>query len=58
MSKICKSCGKEYKGEFCEHCGYGDPDLEIKAVKKYQTNKPVRFMTAEEKEEHYKNMKN
>lgn len=57
MSKICKSCGKEYKGEFCEHCGYGDPNLEIKAAKKYQTNKPVRFMTAEEKEEHYKKLK-
>ena len=34
--KICKSCGKEYKGEYCEHCGYGDPKLKTRASDKYK----------------------
>ena len=50
MPKICKSCGKEYTGEYCEHCGYGDPDLKIKATKKYETKIPERFLPPEEQE--------
>ena len=47
--KVCKSCGKEYKGEYCQSCGYGNPDLEIRAYEKYKVKKPERFMTDEEK---------
>lgn len=50
MPKICKSCGKEYTGEYCEHCGYGNPNLEIKATKKYETIIPERFLPPEEQE--------
>lgn len=50
MPKICKSCGKEYTGDFCEHCGYGNPNLEIKAAKKYETKIPERFLPPEEQE--------
>lgn len=58
MAKTCKSCGKEYKGEFCEHCGYGDPNLKTKAADKYKkSSTPVRFMTAEQKKEYYENLK-
>lgn len=57
MAKTCKSCGKEYKGEFCEHCGYGDPNLTVKAAEKYKTNTPVRFMTPEQKETYYAELK-
>lgn len=54
MAKICKSCGKEYTGDWCPHCGYGDPNLKTKAADKYKKNtKPVRFMTEEEKAEYY-----
>lgn len=57
MSKTCRSCGKEYKGEFCEHCGYGDPNLKIRAAEKYKTQTPVRFMTPEQKKEYYDSLK-
>ncbi|MBR1724114.1 MAG: hypothetical protein IJ723_03740 [Ruminococcus sp.] len=57
MAKICKSCGKEYKGEFCEHCGYGDPNLKTHAADKYKTKTPVRYMTPEQKEEYYEALK-
>lgn len=57
MAGICKSCGKEYKGEFCEHCGYGDPNLKTHAADKYKTQKAVRYMTPEEKEEYYAELK-
>jgi hypothetical protein len=58
MAKTCKSCGKEYKGEFCEHCGYGNPNLKIKAAKKYKkSTTPVRFMTPEQKAEYYEELK-
>lgn len=57
MSKTCRSCGKEYKGEFCEHCGYGDPNLKTHAADKYKTETPVRFMTPEQKKEHYASLK-
>ncbi len=50
MPKICKSCGKEYTGEFCEHCGYGNPNLKIKAAKKYETKIPERFLPVDEQE--------
>lgn len=50
MPKVCKSCGREYTGEFCEHCGYGNPNLEIKAAKKYETKMPERFLPPEEQE--------
>lgn len=56
--KICKSCGKEYKGEYCEHCGYGNPDIKTKAAEKYKKiQKPLRHMTEEEKEEYLKAQK-
>ena len=48
MPKICKSCGKEYTGKYCEHCGYGNPNLKIKAAKKYETKIPERFLPPEE----------
>lgn len=51
MIKYCKSCGKEYSGDFCEHCGYGKEDLKVKAFDKYKVQKPERFMTDEEKQE-------
>ncbi len=57
MSKICKSCGKEYKGEFCEHCGYGDLNLKTHAADKYKTKTPVRYMTPEQKDEYYEALK-
>ncbi len=58
MMKICKSCGKEYKGDYCEHCGYGNPDLKTKAADKYKkSTTPVRFMTAEQKAEYYEQKK-
>lgn len=50
MPKICKSCGREYTQEYCEHCGYGNPDIKIKATKKYQTKIPERFLPPEEQE--------
>lgn len=54
LAKICKSCGKEYSGEWCEHCGYGNPDLKVKAAEKYKKiQKPVRHMTEEEKARYY-----
>lgn len=58
IMKICKSCGKEYKGEYCEHCGYGNPDIKTKAAEKYKKiQKPLRHMTEEEKEEFLKAQK-
>ncbi len=50
MPKICKSCGKEFTEEYCEHCGYGNPDIKIKATKKYKTKIPERFLPPEEQE--------
>lgn len=50
MPKVCKSCGKEYTGEYCEHCGYGNPNIKIKAAKKYETKIPERFLPLEEQE--------
>ena len=51
-AKICPSCGKYYKGEYCTGCGYGKPDAKkSKALEKYKKatpKKPVRFMTEEE----------
>ena len=38
IMKICKSCGKEYKGEYCEHCGYGDPKLKTHAADNRKQN--------------------
>ncbi len=58
MAKICKSCGKEYTGDFCEHCGYGNPNLKVKSTEKYKkTTTPVRFMTPEQKEAYYAELK-
>ncbi|MCD8095935.1 MAG: hypothetical protein LUE12_07390 [Ruminococcus sp.] len=54
MAKICKSCGKEYSGEYCEHCGYGNPNSESKTLSRYKkSTTPVRFMTEEQKTEYY-----
>lgn len=50
MPKICKSCGREYTQEYCEHCGYGNPDIKIKAAEKYKTKIPERFLPPEEQE--------
>ncbi|MCC8192076.1 MAG: hypothetical protein LIO41_03435 [Ruminococcus sp.] len=58
MTKVCKSCGKEYTGDYCEHCGYGNPDLKIKSAEKYkQTQKPLKVMTDEERTEYSKEQK-
>lgn len=58
MSKVCKSCGKYYDGEFCPHCGYGNKDLKTKAANKYKKHtKPVRFMDDAEKQEYYERLK-
>lgn len=56
MIKYCKSCGKEYSGKWCEHCGYGKPDLVTHAADKYKKEKPERFMTDEEKTERSKRL--
>lgn len=55
MSKICKSCGNYYKGDYCDKCGYGKPDIQSKSLEKLkkQVHKPERFMTDEEKKEFY-----
>lgn len=58
MSKICKSCGKYYDGEYCPHCGYGNKDIKTKAADKYKAKpKPVRFMTEEEKQEYFNKLR-
>ncbi|MBR1663095.1 MAG: hypothetical protein IJ696_02060 [Ruminococcus sp.] len=59
MAKICKSCGAEYTGDYCDKCGYGRKDITSKALEKMKKEgaKPVRFMTPEEKEEYYKELK-
>lgn len=54
MIKYCKSCGKEYKGDWCEHCGFGKPDNHQKSLdkyKKYTLNKKDKYLTDEEKAE-------
>ncbi|MCR5816638.1 MAG: hypothetical protein K6F91_07135 [Ruminococcus sp.] len=58
-TKICKSCGAEYKGDYCDKCGYGKPDVTSKALEKMKKDgaKPVRFMTPEEKEAYYAELK-
>ena len=58
MAKICKSCGAEYKGDYCDKCGYGR-EVTSKALEKMKKEgqKPVRFMTAEEKEAYYAKLK-
>lgn len=58
MIKYCKSCSKEYSGDYCKHCGYGKKDLEIKAYDKYRVLKPERFMTDEEKSERAEQLRN
>lgn len=59
MAKICKSCGAEYKGDYCDKCGYGRKDVSSKALEKMKREgqKPVRFMTPEEKEAYYAELK-
>ena len=58
-TRICKSCGAEYKGDYCDKCGYGKPDISSKALEKMKKEgaKPVRFMTPEEKEAYYAELK-
>ncbi len=34
--KYCKSCGEPYKGEYCEHCGYGKPAEKSKSIVKIE----------------------
>ena len=36
MSKICKSCGEYYDGEYCTKCGYGNKSIKVKSVDKYK----------------------
>ncbi|MGN1113873.1 MAG: hypothetical protein ACI4RC_01985 [Oscillospiraceae bacterium] len=36
MSKICKSCGSYYDGEYCPKCGYGKKDIKSKTLDKYK----------------------
>ena len=57
--RICKSCGAEYKGEYCDKCGYGKPGVTSAALEKMKREgaKPVRFMTPEEKEAYYAELK-
>lgn len=59
MAKICKSCGAEYKGDYCDKCGYGKPNVTSAALEKMKKEgqKPVRFMTPEEKEAYYAELK-
>lgn len=55
MTRTCKSCGKDYSGEYCPHCGYGDPNLKTHAADKYKKSTvPERFMTDEQKKEYRK----
>ena len=58
-TRICKSCGAEYKGEYCDKCGYGKPNVTSAALEKMKREgaKPVRFMTPEEKEAYYAELK-
>lgn len=49
MSKLCKSCGQYYDGDFCDKCGYGNPELKTKAADKYKKpSKPKKFRTEED----------
>lgn len=36
MSKVCKSCGEYYDGEYCPKCGYGNKDIKSKKVDRYK----------------------
>ena len=59
-TKICKSCGAEYKGEYCDKCGYGKPGVTSHSLEKLKNEarqKPVRHMTPEEKEAYYAELK-
>lgn len=50
MSKLCKSCGEYYEGEFCDKCGYGNPNIKTKSADKYKKyRKPERFRSEEDK---------
>ena len=52
MSKICKSCGNYYDGDYCDKCGYGKKDIHSKAARKYhKSTVPERFRTEEQKAE-------
>lgn len=42
MAKYCKSCGREYKGDFCEHCGYGKKQEKSKQFDKYKSNRQIK----------------
>ena len=42
MSKVCKSCGKYYEGEYCTNCGYGNKNLKVKAAEKYKVAEKKR----------------
>lgn len=51
MSKLCKSCGNYYDGDYCDKCGYGKEVGSSKAAAKYKkATKPERFRTDEDKE--------
>ena len=36
MSKVCKSCGEYYDGDYCTKCGYGNKNIKAKTVEKYK----------------------
>ncbi len=42
MAKYCKSCGREYKEDFCEHCGYGKEQKKSKQFDKYKSNRRIK----------------
>lgn len=50
MIRYCKSCGSEYKGDYCENCGYGKPAERAKAFEKYRSNRRRSEENSENKE--------
>lgn len=53
MSKLCKSCGQYYDGDFCDKCGYGNPRIKTKSADKYKKpTTPERFRTEEQKKQY------
>lgn len=48
-TKICKSCGSYYSGDYCEKCGWGNPDIKSRTAEKYhKSTVPKKFRNAEQ----------